>query len=153
MTPNTLKMILFSTDFDPLEQITILCRRLSFLRKEVVVLPDHLHCLWTLPPTDADYPTRWRLIKTWVAQRYRAGSSRPIIRTLWQARYWEHLIRDDRDFRQHVEYIHYNPVKHGYVRKPGAWPYSRARIGSVGLRFANPAYETHRANLPIQFCQ
>ncbi len=70
---------------------------------------------------------RWRLIKTWVTQRYGTGSPRPIIRTLWQVRYWEHLIRDDQDYQQHVEYIHYNPVKHGYVRKPVAWPYSSFR--------------------------
>lgn len=76
-----------------------------FTVNSLVVLPDHLHCLWTLSPTDADYPTRWR----------------------WQARCWEHLIRDDQDYRQHVEYIHYNLVKHGYVRTPVAWPYSSFR--------------------------
>ena len=102
-------------------------KKRPFTVNAMVVLPDHLHCLWTLPSADADYPTRWRLIKTGVTQRYRPGSPRPIMRTLWQARYWEHLIRDDQDYRQHVEYIHYNPVKHGYVRKPVAWPYSSFR--------------------------
>ena len=84
----------------------------------MVVLPDHLHCLWTLPPADANYSTRWRLIKTWVTLRYRVGSLRPIERPIWQGRYWEHLIRDEKDYRQHVEYIHYNPV---------AWPHSSFR--------------------------
>ena len=84
----------------------------------IVVLPDHLHCLWTLPPDDTDYPTRWRLIKTRVTQAYGASHA------LWQPRYWEHLIRDDTDYRQHIEYIHYNPVKHGYVTRPSEWPYS-----------------------------
>ena len=92
-----------------------------FTVNAMVVLPDHLHCLWTLPPDDVDYPTRWRLTKTWVTQRYGAG------RTLWQPRYWEHLIRDDTDYRQHVEYIHYNPVKHGHVSRPSQWPHSSFR--------------------------
>ena len=93
----------------------------------MVVLPDHLHCLWTLPPMDTDYPMRWRLIKTWVTQRYGDGSPRPVKRPIWQGRYWEHLIRDEKDYRQHVEYTHYNPVKHGYVRTPVAWPHSSFR--------------------------
>ena len=92
-----------------------------FTVNAMVVLPDHLHCLWTLPPDDGDYPARWRLIKTWVTQRH--GAPHP----LWQPRYWEHLIRDDTDYRQHVEYIHYNPVKHGCVSRPSQWPYSSFR--------------------------
>ena len=92
-----------------------------FTVNPIVVLPDHLHCLWTLPPGDADYSTRWRLIKTRVTRWYGAGHS------LWQPRYWEHLIRDDSDYRQHVEYIHYNPVKHGYVTRSSEWPYSSFR--------------------------
>jgi len=93
----------------------------------MVVLPDHLHCVWTLPRGDADYPTRWRLIKTWVTQRSGLEDFRRPKRTVWQARYWEHVIRDETDYRQHVDYIHYNPVKHGYVHKPGDWPYSSFR--------------------------
>ena len=93
----------------------------------MVVLPDHLHCMWILPRGDADYPTRWRLIKTWVTQRCGAEAPRRAKRTVWQARYWEHVIRDETDYRQHVDYIHYNPVKHGYVRKPRDWPYSSFR--------------------------
>ena len=92
-----------------------------FTVNAIVVLPDHLHCLWTLPPGDTDYPSRWRLIKTRVTRWHGAQGS------LWQPRYWEHLIRDDADYRQHVEYVHYNPVKHGYVTRPSEWPYSSFR--------------------------
>ena len=93
----------------------------------IVVLPDHLHAVMTLPPYDADFPMRWQRIKTLFTQgldnaslsrRDRSG------RALWQRRYWEHTIRDPADFSRHVDYIHFNPVKHGYVRNPADWPYS-----------------------------
>ena len=98
----------------------------------MVVLPDHLHCILTLPPDDVDYSIRWRLIKTWftkhcdVESRQRAGSAdvRKGEQALWQHRYWEHMVRDETDYQNHVEYIHYNPVKHGYVGSPKEWPYS-----------------------------
>jgi putative transposase len=101
----------------------------------MVVLPDHLHCIWTMPPDDADFATRWRLVKTWFTKRcdptLRATPSRPRSargeQALWQHRYWEHALRDEADFSRHVEYIHYNPVKHGHVRAPGDWPYSSFR--------------------------
>ena len=98
----------------------------------IVVMPDHLHCIWTLPPDDADFSTRWRLIKTWFskhcpdalrctpdAARLKKGEQ-----AIWQHRYWEHQIRDETDFARHVDYIHYNPVKHGLARSPLDWPYS-----------------------------
>ena len=103
------------------EALRRVAERRPFTVDAVVVLPDHLHCLWTLPPDDADYSTRWRLIKTRVTRTHGAGQS------LWQPRYWEHLIRDESDYRQHVEYIHYNPVKHGYAARPSEWPYSSFR--------------------------
>lgn len=98
----------------------------------MVVLPDHLHCIWTLPPMDADYPTRWRLIKTWFSKHcdvalrtsISAAQANNGRQTCWQQRYWEHLIRDELDYQQHVDYIHYNPVKHAYVQRPIDWPYS-----------------------------
>ena len=101
----------------------------------MVVLPDHLHCIWTLPPADTDYPTRWRLIKTWVTKHYLPRPPRPRVpahkrpaeQALWQSRYWEHVIRNETDYRHHVEYVHYNPVKHGHVRHPWSWPYSSFR--------------------------
>ena len=83
----------------------------------IVLLPDHLHCLWTLPENDSDFPLRWRLIKRRTTMAAGHGN-------LWQPRFWEHLIRDDRDFRNHLEYIHYNPVKHGHVGTPKDWPWS-----------------------------
>ena len=96
----------------------------------MVILPDHLHALWTLPEGDADYPVRWALIKAGFS-RHIAGTERRTIsrigkgeRGIWQRRYWEHMIRDERDYARHVEYIHYNPVKHGYVPRAADWPYS-----------------------------
>jgi len=91
-----------------------------FVIDAFVVLPDHLHCLWVLPLDDADFSTRWRLIKSHVTRRI---EDRPV----WQNHYWEHLIRDDRDYRHHMDYIHYNPVKHGLVGRPADWPYSSFR--------------------------
>jgi putative transposase len=89
----------------------------------IVVLPDHLHCLWTLPENDADFATRWRLIKTWFTkhcdQARRQGEG-----GIWQPRYWEHLLRDETDVIRHADYIHYNPVKHGLVASAGEWAYS-----------------------------
>jgi len=101
-----------------------------FVIDAIAVLPDHLHCLWRLPPGDDDYPLRWRLIKAHFSRsiiggerisksRWRKGE-----RGIWQRRYWEHAIRDERDYRSHMDYIHYNPVKHGYVPAVREWPYS-----------------------------
>ncbi len=87
----------------------------------MVVMPDHLHCIWTLPPDDADFATRWRLIKTWFTKHCDAQLRQPAV---WQQRYWEHQLRDEFDFAQHVDYIHYNPVKHGYSESPIDWPHS-----------------------------
>jgi putative transposase len=101
--------------------------RHSFKIDAIVLLPDHLHCLWTLPPGDADFSTRWMLIKNKFAKLYKAEMSDTNAVSdlpLWQNRFWEHQIRDDRDFARHVEYIHYNPVKHGLARAPREWQYS-----------------------------
>jgi putative transposase len=98
----------------------------------MAVLPDHLHCILTLPPGDHDFATRWRLIKTWFT-KHADPSLRTVPdpsrakrgeQTIWQHRYWEHALRDDEDFIRHVEYIHYNPVKHGLAKSPADWPYS-----------------------------
>ena len=96
----------------------------------MVVLPEHLHALWRLPPGDADYPLRWSLIKSgfsrWLAKGERVSASRQAKRErgIWQRRYWEHQIRDETDLARHIEYIHYNPVKHGWVTRPVDWPHS-----------------------------
>ena len=95
-----------------------------------VVLPEHTHCVWTLPPGDADFSSRWRLLKTFFSRALPADEYCSSLRVLrgergiWQWRYWEHLIRDEEDFRRHVDYVHINPVKHGLVANVGDWPYS-----------------------------
>jgi len=123
--------------------------RHSFKIDAMVVLPDHLHCIWTLPQGDSDFSMRWRLIKSYFTRKCQSsarsgnGRYRPVgwveqsetqhkissrlkkkEQTIWQRRFWEHLIRDDQDLMQHVEYIHYNPVKHGLVKAPRDWEYS-----------------------------
>jgi putative transposase len=121
----------------------------SFIVEASVILPDHIHVLWTLPEGDSDYSKRWRLIKetftrSWfavhsleISQRYRSTAGAPLI---WQKRFWEHLIRDERDFALHVDYIHFNPVKHGFAGAPKDWPHSTFRewvaMGSYDLDWA-----------------
>lgn len=101
-----------------------------FYLEAIVVLPDHLHCIWRLPDADADNAGRWRRIKTVFARQIPSHEYLSAVRRargergIWQRRYWEHLITDDEDYRRHLEYIHYNPVKHGYVTEPRLWPYS-----------------------------
>jgi len=96
----------------------------------MVVLPEHLHCIWTLPAGDADYGTRWGLIKAVFLRMLplEEGLSKSRKnrgeRGIWQRRYWEHLIRDEQDFRRHVDYIHWNPVKHGWTERVADWPHS-----------------------------
>jgi putative transposase len=98
----------------------------------IVILPDHLHCIWTLPEGDADFSTRWRLIKSYFSRQsdieYQGeiSTSRQSKKekAVWQRRFWEHQIRDERDFISHVDYIHYNPVSHGLVDAPKDWQYS-----------------------------
>jgi putative transposase len=96
----------------------------------MVILPDHLHAIWTMPEKDRDYPTRWMLIKAGFSrclpkvERRSPSRMKKGERGIWQRRYWEHLIRDDRDYEKHVDYIHYNPVKHGNVKRASDWPHS-----------------------------
>jgi putative transposase len=98
-----------------------------------VVLPDHMDCLWTLPPGDARFPVRWQTIKATFsrsvppAQDRRASLIRKREAGIWQRRYWEHTIRDDRDFAAHMDYIHFNPVKHGLAAHPADWSFSSFR--------------------------
>jgi putative transposase len=97
-----------------------------------VVMPDHLHAVWTLPEDDSDYSIRWRNIKRAFTASI-AESQRPIVsasrqhkseQAIWQRRFWERQIRDERDFAQHIDYIHFNPVKHGFVSRPADWRFS-----------------------------
>ncbi len=101
-----------------------------FTINAIVVLPDHLHCIWTLPEGDSDFSTRWHGIKWRFSRAIPPGerlSPRRIRkgeRGIWQRRFWEHAIRDETDFARHADYIHYNPVKHCLVQRPADWPYS-----------------------------
>jgi len=103
-----------------------------------VLLPDHLHCVWTLPAGDTDYSTRWGLIKAGFSKRMNgaAGHARPVANAsrhrrresaYWQRRFWEHMIRDHGDLKAHMDYVHYNPVKHGLARAPAEWEFSSFR--------------------------
>jgi putative transposase len=95
-----------------------------------VILPEHLHCIWTLPPSDSDFATRWGLIKGYFSRSIDKGEQISASRLkrgergLWQRRFWEHLIRDENDLSSHVDYIHWNPVKHGWVQRVADWPHS-----------------------------
>lgn len=98
-----------------------------------VLLPDHLHCIWTLPAEDADFSVRWSKIKRYVSKECGASFGAKELSDsrnkrhesgLWQRRFWEHQIRDGADFARHVDYIHWNPVKHGLVGRACEWPYS-----------------------------
>lgn len=96
-------------------------RRHPFRVDAMVVLPDHMHCIWTLPAGDADFATRWQLIRATVS---RACCDRENIVHVWQPWLREHRIRSPADFRAHVDYIHEDPARHGWVRQPMEWPWS-----------------------------
>ena len=90
-------------------------------------MPDHLHLVLELPRGDADFSTRMRLLKSGFTRRLPPifkSNGRKGERGIWQRRFWEHAVRDDADLARCIEYVHYNPVKHGYVVRPGEWPYS-----------------------------
>ena len=100
-----------------------------FTTEAIVVLPEHLHCIWTLPDGDADYSGRWRAIKARFTMASRKADV-PMLKDsagaydVWQRHFWEHTIRDERDFENHVAYIHFNPVKHDHASRPVDWPHS-----------------------------
>jgi putative transposase len=111
------------------ETFRIVCRQLPFRIEAIVVLPDHLHTIWTLPSGDDDFPGRWKAIKGRFTAMLRKGGVPLSCNAkgeylLWQRRYWEHTICDDRDLQRHVDYIHYNPVKHSLVSRVVDWPFS-----------------------------
>ena len=98
------------------------------------LLPNHLHCIWQMPDEDGDYSVRWSLIKKHFTRRYLSEGGREIgqspareearYRGIWQKKFWEHRIKNEEDMDNHIRYIHYNPVKHGYVDDPFRWPWS-----------------------------
>jgi len=110
-----------------------------------VLLPDHLHSIWTLPEGDAGYSTRWALLKAGFSKRMNksVGRAHPTINPsrekhresgYWQRRFWEHAIRGQRDYNAHMDYVHYNPVKHGHVSAPKDWEFSSFhRLVSEGV--------------------
>jgi len=108
--------------------------RRPFTTVAVCLLPDHLHCIWSLPEGDPDYSRRWSEIKRIFTKGYLnqigPGAERNESRlkrreaAIWQRRFWEHTIRDEQDLNRHLDYIHYNPVKHGLVKRVSKWPWS-----------------------------
>ena len=103
---------------------------MPFVLDAIVVLPDHLHTIWILPPGDSDFSTRWKKIKAGFSRQVPKIESRSQSRIgkgergIWQRRFWEHAVRDEADWQRHMDYIHFNPVKHGHVRRAADWPYS-----------------------------
>ncbi|SEH05828.1 REP-associated tyrosine transposase [Candidatus Venteria ishoeyi] len=112
------------------EAFRIVKQKRPFHIDAIVILPEHLHCIWVLPENDNDYSGRWRAIKKHFSKNIPATEHRSANRikrherAIWQRRFWEHTIRNDRDYASHVDYIHYNPVKHGWVEHPRDWPFS-----------------------------
>ena len=96
----------------------------------ICILPDHLHAIWSLPESNADFPLRWNLIKSGFSRGVNVSAPRSVRhivkreKGIWQRRYWEHAIRDDLDLARHVDYIHFNPVKHGLATRVRDWPHS-----------------------------
>ncbi len=144
------RLRLLTTHIDLLRQaFRDVRRRHPFDIAAIVVLPDHLHAVWTLPEDDADFARRWRLIKTIfsrglaVGERISASRAGKAERGIWQRRYWEHTLRDEADFARHMDYIHFNPVRHGHVDRVKDWPYSSfhrmVRLGIYPLDWAGDA--------------
>jgi putative transposase len=116
---------------------------LPFTIEAWVLLPDHLHAIWTLPKNDDNFTSRWAIIKRSVSRlkflvENEASKNNSHVkrgeRRIWQRRFWDHLIRDDLDLHRHLDYIHWNPVKHGYVNRVLDWPYSTFhRFVKLGL--------------------
>jgi putative transposase len=118
------------------DNVTVLRTAFRIARQErpftidvIVILPDHLHTIWTLPPDDRDFSGRWKRIKAYFTHRLVAAGV-PVERrrngeyALWQRRFWEHTIRNEIDFERHVDYVHFNPVRHGLVGRVREWPWS-----------------------------
>lgn len=129
-------------------------QRWPFRVDALVMLRDHLHAIWTLPPDDTDYSKRWGAIKkhfteSWLAlggpeQPRTASRSHYRRRGIWQRRFWEHTLRDERDYGRHFDYLHYNPVKHGLVKCVKDWPYS-----TFHLHVKNGVYLENWAGVPV----
>jgi putative transposase len=124
-------------------------KRMPFATVAVCLLPEHLHCVWSMQENDQNYSARWKEIKRRFTRGYldqiSPGEDRNASRqkrgeaAIWQRRFWEHVIRDQEDLERHMDYIHYNPVKHGLVKRVGDWPWSSfhrfARLGYYDLEW------------------
>ena len=132
-----------------------------------VVLPDHLHCVWTLPPGDDDFTNRWRLIKQDFSKSLPVTERRSAVRMargergIWQRRFWVHAIRNDADYDAHIDYCHINPFKHGYVKRVADWAYStfhrdveRGIYSLIGSATSKPAFSkpNMRCNTANAYC-
>ena len=116
------------------ETIKKVQERFPFEIPAFCLMPDHLHCIWQMPEGDSDYSKRWSIIKRTFSQQYLASSGINIHRNtsrinkrelgIWQRRFWEHRCRDRDDYYNHINYIHYNPIKHKLVNSLKDWPYS-----------------------------
>ncbi len=137
LTSDTARRILHNAWLD-------VCKRMPFETVAISLLPEHLHCVWTLPEYDQNYSIRWKEIKRLFTKGYLEeigpGEDRNASRqkrgeaAIWQRRFWEHTIRDQEDFNRQIEYIHYNPVKHGLVTRVVDWPWSSFhRFAKMGL--------------------
>jgi putative transposase len=122
---------LLTRHVEPLrEAVRLVSAQYPFRIDAWVVLPDHMHCVWVLPSGDHDFTLRWRLIKAAFSKQLPSTERRSNVRMargergIWQRRFWEHTLRDERDFAAHVDYVHFNPVKHRHVRAVRDWPYS-----------------------------
>ena len=129
-------------------------QRHPFTVDAIVILPDHIHAIWTMPKGDADFATRWRLIKSTFSRNLSVdepiSESRAAKRErgIWQRRYWEHTIRDEDDFARHVDYIHINPLKHGLVDRVREWEASSfqryVKLGVYPIDWAGDASQDGR---------
>ncbi|KTD35424.1 Transposase IS200 like protein [Legionella moravica] len=104
-------------------------QKYPFCTEAIVVLPDHIHTVWKLPDNDFNYSLRWHQIKSnftksLIKEHVKIIKDQRGEYSLWQRRFWEHRIRDESDLQSHIDYIHFNPVKHGYVTSAKEWPYS-----------------------------
>jgi putative transposase len=112
------------------EAVRVTKRERPFHIDAWVVLPDHMHAVWTLPPDDDNYSNRWKAIKIRFVQKMPRTERRSKVRMakgergIWQRRIWEHTIRDENNYMRHVDYVHWNPMKHGLARRVSDWPYS-----------------------------
>ncbi len=129
--------------------------KLPFDIQAIVVLPDHLHMVMCLPEGDADFPARVSYIKRYFSTGFPSHPDRSSLRRKrekgrWQRRYWEHCIRDEDDWRRHVDYIHFNPVKHNYVKHAGDWQMGSFQK-SVALGWYEPGWGSDEPDTIVGF--